>query len=72
MDFLKFAEQMQIGINICTSKAQKLFLFLSTQDVLKNCTFGSMPSHYCFSFGIPTKNGLYNISCSIVPHLEAH
>ena len=67
-DFMKFAEQMQIGTSICTSQAQKLFLFLSTQDELRNCTFGSVPTRYCFRI----KNGMKELSVSVVPHIEAH
>jgi hypothetical protein len=67
-DFMKFAQQMKIGTSICTSQAQKLFGFLSSRNELKNCQFGSIPSY--FSFRI--KNGARELSCSIVPHLEAH
>jgi hypothetical protein len=66
-DFMKFAQQMQIGVSICTAKAQKLFTFLSSQDTLKNCKFGSIPTHYCFKI----KDGVREISCSFVPHLES-
>jgi hypothetical protein len=68
MDFMKFAQQMRIGVSICTSQAQKLYCFLSAQDALKNCQFGSTPSHYCFRI----KNGTRELSVSVVPHLEAH
>jgi hypothetical protein len=68
-DFMKCAQQMQIGVSICTSKAQKLFTFLSSQETLKNCKFGSMPTHYCFRI---VGENMRELSCSIVPHLESH
>jgi hypothetical protein len=68
MDFMKFAQQMQIGVSICTSQAQKLYCFLSAQEALKNCQFGSIPTQYSFRI----KNGTRELSVSIVPNVEAH